>query len=74
MHDKFDIGSKEDRIVYVRPVKPEDLPDEMKAATSGLGEIYAIQSADGRFLGLAKDRAMAFYVARQNELAPMSVH
>lgn len=74
MQDTFDMGSTEDRIVYVRPVRPEDLPEDMKAATDGLGEIYAIQSADGRFLGLAKDRAMAFHVARQNELAPMSVH
>lgn len=64
----------EDRIVYVRPVKAEDLPDEIRPQLGGLTELYAVYSADGEQLALVRDRAMAFVLARQNDLAPVSVH
>jgi hypothetical protein len=63
------------RIVYVRPVKVADLPAEVQAHAGGLQTIYALHdAADGDRLALVKDRALAFALARQNDLAPVNVH
>jgi hypothetical protein len=62
------------QIVYVRPVKTADLPEEIQAQTQGRDTLYAIHAASGEVLALVPDRRMAFVVARQNEFAPVSVH
>lgn len=62
------------RIVYVREVRTADLPDEVRARAGGLDHLYAIHDADGDVLALVPDRRQAFLVARQNEMAPQSVH
>lgn len=62
------------RIVYVREVRTADLPDEVRARAAGLDHLYAIHDADGDVLALVPDRRQAFLVARQNEMAPQSVH
>ncbi|MFW2544196.1 DUF1150 family protein [Primorskyibacter sp. 2E107] len=64
----------DDRIVYVRPVKINELPKEVQTEMAGLEEIYAVHNADGERLALVKDRAMAFILARQNDFAPVTVH
>lgn len=75
MDVKFDgIPEGATRIVYVRPVKVEDLPAEVQAHAGGLTTIYALHDADGDRLALVKDRAMAFALARQNDMAPVNVH
>ena len=39
------------------------------------GEIlYAVHKSDGERLALVKDRQMAFMLARQNHLSPVTVH
>jgi hypothetical protein len=67
-----DAGDK--RIVYVRPVKTVDLPEEIQAQVAGRDQLYAIHADTGEVLALVPDRAQAFVVARQNEFAPVSVH
>lgn len=62
------------RIVYVREVKTADLPEEIRAKTGGLDHLYAIHGEGGEVLALVPDRRQAFLVARQNEMAPVSVH
>lgn len=62
------------RIVYVRPVKVEDLPAEVQAHAGGLTTIYALHDATGDRLALVRDRALAFALARQNDMAPVNVH
>ena len=75
MYTKHDLSQfDEGRIVYVRAVKTADLPDEVRAELVGLNEVYAVHNADGERLALVKDRAMAFVIARQNDLAPVTVH
>jgi hypothetical protein len=61
------------RIVYVREVKTADLPEEIRAQTSG-EHLYAIHAPTGEVLALVPDRARAFLVARQNAFSPVSVH
>jgi hypothetical protein len=36
--------------------------------------LYAIGSADGQQLALVDDRKLAFVVARQHDMEPVSVH
>lgn len=62
------------RIVYVRPVNVDDLPAEVQAHAGGLKTIYALHDADGDRIALVADRAMAFALARQNDMAPVNVH
>ncbi|MEN9409015.1 MAG: hypothetical protein RL216_989 [Pseudomonadota bacterium] len=75
MDVKFDgIPEGGSRIVYVRPVKVDDLPAEVQAHAGGLKTIYALHDADGDRLALVRDRALAFALARQNDMAPVNVH
>lgn len=63
-----------DRIVYVRPVPVTDLPSDLQAQIKGIDTLYAVHGPDGSRLALVKDRNLAFVLARQNDLAPVSVH
>jgi hypothetical protein len=62
-----------ERIVYIRAVAASELPEEARARAAGQS-IYAIHDAAGQRLALVADRDLAFVVARQNELTPVSAH
>jgi len=75
MDSKYDLGVDESRaIVYVRPVRVEELPEDLRNQVQGLKTLYAVHNADGERLALVRDRAMAFVLARQNDLTPVAVH
>jgi len=75
MNTKYDfLPGGEDKIVYVRPVKPEDLPEELREQAQGMERLYALHDSSGERLALVRDRKLAFVLARQNDLAPVSVH
>ena len=63
-----------DRIVYVREVAVEDLPDDVQAQMDGRSVIWSVHGADGRQLALVADRKMAFLLAREHDFTPVSVH
>ena len=63
----------QDRTVYVRQVATADLPQEVRDQTDQ-PMLYAIHTGSGERIALVADRATAFIVARQNEMAPVSVH
>ena len=63
-----------DRIVYVREVHVEDLPDEVREQVGELEVVYSVHGADGRQLALVADRKLAFHLAREHDFAPVSVH
>jgi len=63
-----------DRIVYVRPVAVAELPVEIRNQAGGIETLYAVHRPDGERLALVRDRALAFALARQNDLAPVSAH
>lgn len=65
------IAPKGQPIVYVRPVAPEELPVELRGTTE---TVFAIHDESGQRLALARDRKLAFVLARQNEMTPLSVH
>ncbi|SPF77629.1 DUF1150 family protein [Pseudoprimorskyibacter insulae] len=75
MNTKFDFSElSEDRIVYVRQVLTADLPEDVQAQVGDMKELYAVHNSSGERLALVKDRALAFALARQNDLAPVTVH
>jgi hypothetical protein len=64
----------EDNLVYVRPVSAIELPDEVRSKIADTETLYAVHNSAGQRLALVKDRQLAFVLARQNDLAPVSVH
>ncbi len=71
--DRFGMGA-DDRIVYVRSVNAADLPEDVQAQVGDAKTLYAVHDASGERLALVADRKMAFLLARQNDLAPVTVH
>lgn len=69
---EFSKGAEE-RIVYIRTVNPEELPADARGQI-GDAPVYAIHDAGGNRLALVADRDLAFVVARQHEMTPVSVH
>ena len=75
MNTKFeDLPEATGNIVYIRRVEMDSLPDEVREQAAGLDSLYAVHGIDGERLALVKDRDMAFFLARQNDLSPVSVH
>ncbi|MDS9466175.1 DUF1150 domain-containing protein [Paracoccus sp. MBLB3053] len=75
MNEKFDFGPQTaGNIVYIRRVEMDTLPDEVREQVPDAEALYAVHGIDGERLALVKDRQMAFMLARQNELTPVSVH
>ncbi|WP_397542689.1 DUF1150 family protein [Roseovarius salis] len=75
MDTKFDLGTDDSRaIVYVRPVKVDDLPEDLRQQAQGLETLYAVHSSDGERLALVRDRSLAFVLAKQNDMEPVTVH
>jgi hypothetical protein len=75
MDTKYEFGAEFGaNIAYIRAVAVADLPDEVQEQAGDLTTIYAVHDAEGARLALVADRRMAFHLARQNDLAPVSVH
>lgn len=75
MDTRYDFGPEAgERIVYVRPVAVADLPDEVRAHAGGRDVVWAVHDASGERLALVADRKLAFILARQNDLSPVSLH
>lgn len=75
MDVKYNFGSEAPHpIVYVRAVNVADLPQEMREQAMGHETLYAVHTADGKRLALVHDRSLAFVLARQNDMDPVTVH
>ena len=75
MDTKFDFGGIDaEKTVYIRQVETSTLPHEIRDQLPGVESMYAVHDVDGERLALVKERSLAFMLARQNELTPVSVH
>ncbi len=74
MDKPFNALPSKGAIVYVRPVAVADLPDEVQEQVEGLTTIYSVHRASGERLALVADRQLAFALAREHDMAPVSVH
>ena len=74
MNTKYDLRRMNRDIVYVKPVSVADLPAEMKDQVGDLQTLFAVHNAEGEQLALVADRKLAFHLARENHLRPVTVH
>ena len=75
MNEKFDFSPETSgNTVYIRRVALDTLPDDVRRQVPDVDALYAVHGIDGERLALVKDRDLAFALARQNELTPVSVH
>jgi hypothetical protein len=74
MDTKFDLEKLGQGIVYVKPILAAELPEEMRERVGDLEELFSVHNADGEQLALVADRKMAFYLARENNMQPVTVH
>lgn len=74
MDTKFDFGDDAPNRVYIRRVETSTLPEDVQQQLPGVETIYAVHDTDGERLALVKSRELAFVLARQNEMTPVSVH
>jgi hypothetical protein len=75
MNTKFNtLPDRNSAIVYIREIAVSDLPEEMQEQAAGLETIFAVHRANGERVALVADKRMAFALARQNDMAPVSVH
>ena len=74
MDTKFDLGKIGQNIVYVKPVLTADLPIEVQHQIGDLAEIYAVHNAAGEQLALVADRKLAFHLAREHKMQPVTLH
>jgi hypothetical protein len=70
---KFPQDMDQNRIVYVRPVNIDDLPEEVKLQAPDADDIYAVHAANGDRLALVRGQKLAFVLARQNDMEPVHV-
>jgi hypothetical protein len=61
-------------MVYVRTIAVADLPEDLQQQADGLETLYAIHRPNGDRVALVANKSLAFALARQNDLAPVSVH
>ena len=75
MNTKYDFAEENGApIAYIRSVAIVDLPEELRSQAAGLKTLYAVHSAQGERLALVRDRKLAFVLARQNDMMPVTVH
>jgi len=75
MDSKFDFGAASvTQTVYIRKVAAASLPRDVRDQLPEGQDIYAVHDAEGERLALVQDRNLAFTLARQNEMRPVSVH
>ncbi|PRY76921.1 hypothetical protein CLV80_10798 [Yoonia maritima] len=74
MDTKFDINELASDIVYVKPVLAADLPEDMREQVGDLETLFAVHNAEGEQLALVANRKLAFHLARENDMNPVTVH
>lgn len=72
--NEFHIPAPEGNLVYIRAIPMTELPEEIREQAPDLDQLYAVHGPDGERLALVRDRRLAFSLARENALQPVSVH
>lgn len=74
MNTKFDLENIDEGIVYVKPILVADLPDDMREKAGDLEQLFAVHNAAGEQLALVANRKLAFHLARENDMQPVTLH
>lgn len=74
MNTKFDLEKIDQSLVYVKPILVADLPEDVREKVGDLQELFAVHNASGEQLALVANRKLAFHLARENDMLPVTVH
>ncbi|WP_341367120.1 DUF1150 family protein [Yoonia sp. BS5-3] len=74
MNTKYETKKRGQDIVYVKPIAVADLPEELREDVGDLEQLFAVHNAAGEQLALVANRKLAFHLARENDMTPMTVH
>ena len=74
METKFNFDTIAADIVYVKQVLAADLPQDMKEKVGDYETLFSVHNAAGEQLALVADRKLAFHLARENDMTPVTVH
>lgn len=68
------LAAQTSKIVYVRPIAVAGLTEDLRDQIGPVETVYAVSDAGGAQLALVVNRDLAFALARQHDMAPVSVH
>lgn len=74
MDTKFHLKEIGQGVVYVKPVLVSDLPADVRDEVGDLEQLFAVHNAKGEQLALVANRKLAFHLARENDMQPVTVH
>ena len=75
MHSKYDFSHFDtDDLVYIKTVEVTDLPLDLQRQVGSDKTLYAVHKADGERVAVVENRALAYSLARDNDLTPMTLH
>ena len=75
MHSKYDFSHFDtDDLVYIKTVAVTELPLELQRQVGPDKTLYAVHKADGERVAVVENRALAYSLARDNDLTPMTLH
>ena len=75
MHSKYDFSHFDtDDLVYIKTVAVTELPLDLQRQVGPDKTLYAVHKADGERLAVVENRALAYSLARDNDLTPMTLH
>ena len=68
MHMKQNLKSMGNRIVYLKPVAVDDLPEAVRAEAGGIDPVFTLHNTSGEQVAFVADPRMAAAIAQQNAL------
>ena len=75
MHSKYDFSHFDtDDLVYIKTVAVTELPLDLQRQVRPDKTLYAVHKADGERVAVVENRALAYSLARDNDLTPMTLH
>ena len=75
MHSKYDFSHFDtDNLVYIKIVAVTELPLDLQRQVGPYKTLYAVHKADGERVAVVENRALAYSLARDNDLTPMTLH
>ena len=75
MHSKYDFSHYDtDDLVYIKTVEVTELPLELQRQVGSDKTLYAVHKSDGERVAVVENRALAYSLARDNDLKPMTLH
>ena len=75
VHSKYDFSHFDtDDLVYIKTVEVTELPLDLQRQVGSDKTLYAVHKADGERVAVVENRALAYSLARDNDLTPMTLH